>query len=339
VTESITPRRNPTPEIRVQPSMLSLRSSASTVAPEDKAATGGQPAPQRGKRRKLWFFAALSVVAGVAGAAAFGPSGPISADIRSGSPGYKQSPSGQELHWEKKALTVYLDKSLDKVGPGARDAVMQAFGQWVASDPRLPDLTFDSGQTSATPQKDGKSTVSYERITAPGHEHDVAITISYSNDKSGEIVEADVILNSLYPMGVLTAMPTTQPAPLNATGQDHDFNHADRKSEESMDCRNRYDAQNVATHEAGHFFGLGEDPVEHQAAMFQTIDQCETHKRVLAVTDVGAMTTLYAKSADAEEAAAGPRACSFGGAPPRGEASWLAGGIFALSWLRRRRAR
>ena len=345
MTESITPRPNPTPEIRVQPSMLSLRSSASTVAPEDKAADGAQQAAQRTPRRKLWFFAALSVVAGVAGAAAFGRPAAITSDVRSGSPGYKQSPSGHELHWEKKALTVYLDNSLDKLGPGAHEAVMQAFGQWVASDTRLPDLTFDSGHTSATPQQDGKSTVSYGRITAAGLEHDLAFTVSYSNDKSGEIVEADIILNSLYPMAVLTPRPTTPGATTNTSPKDHDGIHGNGPSkgpsndEESMDCQNRYDAQNVTTHEAGHFFGLGEDPVEHQATMFQAIDQCETHKRVLALTDVGAVTTLYEKSADAEEAKAGPRACSFGGAPHGASAFWVSTGIFALSLLRRRRAR
>ena len=343
VTESITPRPNPTPEIRVQPSMLSLRSSASTVAPEDQAANGGPQAPQPRARRRLWFFAALSVVAGVAAATALGGRASISSDIRSGSPGYKQSPSGHELHWEKKTLTVYLDKSLDKVGPGARDAVMQAFGQWVASDARLPDLTFDSGQTSAVPQKDGKSTVSFGRITAPGHERDLAITVSYSNDKSGEIIEADIILNSLYPMAVLTAKPATQAPTTNTSDKAHDHDHAhgttassSQGNEDSMDCRNRYDAQNVTTHEVGHFFGLGEDPVEHRATMFQTIDQCETHKRVLALTDVGAVTTLYAKNTEPDEATTGASACSFGRASRSGAAFWVSGGIFAL-WLGRRR--
>jgi MYXO-CTERM domain-containing protein len=59
----------------------------------------------------------------------------------------------------------------------------------------------------------------------------------------------------------------------------------------------------------------------------------------LAATDVGAVTTLYAKSADPEEAAAGPRACSLGGAPPSTGAFWVSSGILALSLLRRRRAR
>jgi len=350
VTESITPRSKQTPEIRFQPSMASLRSSASTVAPEDRTRTSAQQAPQRPSRRKLWSFAALSAVIGVASASALRGPAVLSSQVHSGSPGYKQSSSGQELHWQKPSVTVYLDGSLDKLGPGAREAVMQAFGQWAASDSKLPGLTFDTGQTSAEPKQDGKSTVSFGRITTPGHERDVAITVSYSNDKTGEIIEADVILNSLYPMGVLTAKPVEQASPSNNSDKDRDRDHADdhhgngnanghnKNNEESTDCRNRYDAQNVVTHEAGHFFGLGEDPVERQATMFQTIDQCETHKRVLAHTDVGAVTVLYAKHVDPEEAKAGARACSFGGAPLSGSA-WASSAIFGLLLLRRRRAR
>lgn len=329
--------------------MLSLPSSASTVAPEDKAPHSTQQGPKPGARRKLWFFAALSALAAVVGAKALGGAPPLASHVHSGSPGYKQSKSGHDLHWKKRAITVYLDGSLDKLGPSGRDAVMQAFGQWVASDTRLPGLSFDTGKTSAAPMQDGKSTVSFGRITAPGHEHDVAITVTYSNDASGEIVEADIILNSLYPMGVLTRKPKGQAQGVNS-GERHEGENDDddrhntsdggsqKDDEESMDCQNRYDTQNVATHEAGHFFGLGEDPVERQAAMFQTIDQCETHKRDLATTDVGALGTLYAQSADPEEAKAGARACSFGRIPSNGGA-WLSGAIFGLVLLRRRRAR
>ena len=324
--------------------MLSLPSSAATVVPEERAAASGRPAPRPASRRKLWFLAALSAVAGIAAASALRGSASISSDVRSGSPGFKQSSSGQALHWEQKALTVYLDKSLDKLGPGAHEAVIQAFGQWVASDTRLPDLSFDTVQTPGAPKQDGKSTVSYGPITAAGHEHDVAITITYANDKSGEIIEADIILNSLYPVGVLTAKPTNQPGQTSPnSGHDKDHDLASDKSTnagaESMDCQNRYDAQNVATHEAGHFFGLGEDLVERQATMFQSIAHCETHKRVLALTDVSAVTTLYATSADPEEAKAGARACSFGRAPANAGVLGVSAGILALSLLRRRRAR
>jgi hypothetical protein len=339
VTESITPRPNQTPEIRFQPSMLSVPSSASTVAPEDQAKPSAPQPPKRGARGKLWALAGLAAMAGVLGTRLLSSPTHVSSRVHSGSPGYKQSPSGKDLHWEKKALTVYLDDSLQKLGPNAGEAVMQAFGQWVASDTRLPDLSFDTGKTSSVPKQDGKSTVSYGRITAPGHEHDVAITVTYANDQTGEIIEADIILNALYPMGVLTPKTTTPSGTADDSGDDdHRSNGKSMHDrEESLDCRNRYDTQNVTTHEAGHFFGLGEDPVEKKATMFQTIDQCETHKRVLASTDIGALGTLYAKSADPEEAKAGARACSFGGVPQSRDALWLSAAIFGLGLWRRRR--
>lgn len=357
MTESITPRPNQNPEIRFQPSMRSVPSAANTVSPEQRGPNSGPQPPKPGARRKLWFFTALSMLVGVAGASLLNKPAHVTSRVHSGSPGYKQSASGHDLHWKKKALTVYMDDSLKKLGPNANEAVMQAFGQWVASDTRLPDLSFDTGKTSTTPQQDGKSTVSYGRITAPGHESDLAITVTYASDKTGEIVEADIILNALYPMGVLTPKPTTSAAGSTQNGKDDDRHDGkdddddddhhddddDGKSmkdrEESLDCQNRYDAQNVTTHEAGHFFGLGEDPTERGAAMFQVIDQCETHKRALATTDVGALGTLYAQSADPEEAKAGTRACSFGGVPASHGALWVSGAIFGLGLLRRRRAR
>jgi len=311
------------------------------VAPEDRAPISIQQAHKPAARRKLWFFGVLSVIAGVAGVNMLRGHTHISADVRSGSPGYRKSPMGKELHWENKAITVYLDSSLQHIGPAANEAVMQAFGQWVASDPRLPDVTFDTGQTSSLPIQDGKSTVSYGRITAPGHEHDVAVTITYANDQTGAIIEADMVLNSLYPVGVLTAKTPTQTVQSTSNGnkQDSSSSKSMLGNSESSDCANRYDAQNVATHEAGHFFGLGEDLTEKRATMFQSIDQCETHKRVLAGTDVTALTTLYAASADPEEAQAGPRACSFGGVPTGGGAGALSAAIFGLALLRRRRGR
>jgi hypothetical protein len=332
VTESITPRSPSTPEVRYQPpSFLSLRSTASTVKPDGEASGAPTPEPpkQPGARRKLWFFATIASLIGVTAAGAWKDREHVSPHVHSGSPGYRQSKTGKNQHWQKKALTIYLDDSIAQLG--ATEAVTQAFGHWVESDPRLPDITFDTGATSATPKHDGKSTVSFSRITAPGHERDLAITMTYSEDQSGEIVEADIVLNSVYAMAVLKARE-------DQWRRDDSGRQASMK-DESEDCQNRYDVQNIATHEAGHFFGLGEDPVELDATMFQTIDQCETHKRVLSATDVTAVSTLYAGVEDPEEAAAGPGACSFVGAPDRsGGFAWVSGLVLSLLVARRRRS-
>jgi hypothetical protein len=320
------PRAPEQPQVRFQPSMRSVPSAASTVAPQDLTRSGKRSAPTAASRRNLWFFAALSMVAGVMAARAFSSQELVS-DVRSGSPGFKQSATGKNVHWQKNAITIYLDDSLRSLGPGTKEAVMNAFGQWVASDPNLPSISFDSGKTSTTPKRDGKSTVSFGKITAPGHEHDLAITITYSDSQSGEILEADMVLNARYGMAVLKERHGHDVKPADAAG-----------SQDTDECANRYDAQNVATHEAGHFFGLGEDMVERRATMFPSIDECETHKRELEATDISAVGTLYADMASSEEKAAGPRACSFVGAPSdsSGLVAALVGSIFGLARLRRR---
>jgi hypothetical protein len=287
----------------------------------------------------LWFFTAVSALVGIGGASLLRSPASVSPDVRSGSPGFKTAKSGRELHWAKQGVTVYLDGSLSRLGSAGNEAVMHAFGQWLGSDPKLPALRFDTGATSTEPKQDGKSTVSYGLIRTPGHERDVAITITYANDQTGEIVEADVILNALYPMGVLTPKPKSSDSTSKGSGSGSGDNDSGKsRLDEAEDCQNRYDAQNVATHEAGHFFGLGEDMTERSATMFLSIDQCETHKRVLASTDVGAVSTLYATSQEPEPKsdAAG---CSFGGASPSSRALLVSGLVFGLGLWRRRRAR
>jgi hypothetical protein len=290
----------------------------------------GREPPKRPARRKLWFFTVLSVLAGALGAHAFGDGQKLVSDVRSGSPGFKQSSTGKNVHWQKNAVTIYLDESLKQLSPTTDEAVMQAFGRWVASDANLPNISFDSVKGSAVPKQDGKSIVSFGKITAAGHEQDVAVTITYSDSKTGEILEADMVLNSKYAMGVLKER---QPDP---SGKVAATSHAS----EAEECQNRYDAQNVATHEAGHFFGLGEDMVERQATMFLSINQCETHKRELESTDVSAVSLLYADAASSEEKAAGPRACSFGGAPAGSSGlSWVASLVLGFALTRRRSRR
>src|SRR5687767_10834978 len=119
--------------------MLSVPSAACTVKPEAQGPTS-LVRPQRGARRKLWFFTALAVMAGTLGAAAFGSSPGISTQVHSGSPGFKKSKHGELLHWHTSALRIYLDDSLKGIGPTAGGAVMQAFGGWVENNPSLPDL-------------------------------------------------------------------------------------------------------------------------------------------------------------------------------------------------------
>lgn len=316
--------------------MLSVPSAANSLSPESQGPRGGKQPNRPPQRGRLWAIIGMSVLLGLGTAVAMRDARVVS-DVRSGSPGLKKSSTGKELHWAKGGVTVYVDESISKLGAGADEAAMQAFGSWVASDQHMPNLSFDTVKGSAAPVQDGKSVVSYAKIAIPGHEHDVAITLTYSDDKTGEIIEADVVVNALYQQAVLK---TPDAGTANQAGTDAAQSRKSTHQHESVDCHDRYDLQNVVTHEAGHFFGLGEDMTDATATMFYSIDECETHKRLPKADDIKTMSQLYTSTADPEEVkAGGVRGCSIAGPTKTGlESLWLALWA-AVPLLRRRRAR
>ena len=125
-----------------------------------------------------------------------------------------------------------------------------------------------------------------------------------------------------------------------------DDKHED-KGDDSSACGQRYDLQSVAAHEAGHFFGLGEDFDSKQATMFFSTGRCETNKRVLQPSDETTMSALYVAN-DLQAASNDPSvdtAKGCGGAHiGQGRASGSGSILSALSvlgfvaWRRRRKA-
>jgi hypothetical protein len=147
----------------------------------------------------------------------------------------------------------------------------------------LPRISIERIDRRLPVAQDGTSAVVLAPITQAGHEHDLAITISYSDASSGEIIEADIVLNAEYPWNVIDP---------NAMGS-FDIGESCSDGGMSSTCPAGYDVQDVVTHEAGHFFGLGEDYDEPAATMFHCTSRCETHKRVLKSSDSITMDSLY----------------------------------------------
>ena len=268
-----------------------------------------EPGPESSARRKRKV--SFKIVALAVGSAAFGLAGasalshfrarpaPIM-QIVSGSPALKKSTDGESVRWHASKSKIYFDASLDSAGNHAREAVQLGFGTWIGTGAKLPSLDFDTTTGAKFGQvPNGKSEVMYGPITLAGHENDLALTVTFSDPKSGEVVESDMIFNSRHPFGILpySPMATTQSASLgNESG-----------------CDQKYDLQSVATHEAGHFFGLGEDFDDKPATMYYTTGRCETNKRVLQGSDETTMSALYVASAAGDDEA-GDTAKGCGGA-------------------------
>ncbi len=261
-----------------------------TVKPSLGVESGAAP------RRRLSFsvlaLGAVSVVLGLCFAKSISHRHTRPAlvmQIVSGSPVLKKSSDGDNVRWHSSKATVYLDSSLDAVSSHARDAVQVGFGTWLSSGAKLPDLSFDSTKGATfgeTPN--GKSEIMYGPITIPGHEDNLALTITFSDPKTGEVLEADMIFNSNHPYALLTGAGSSDD---NGSQQNH-LSTASANSGGSS-CSDQYDLQSVATHEAGHFFGLGEDYDVKTATMYYTTGRCETNKRVLLTSDETTMDSLY----------------------------------------------
>ncbi len=175
----------------------------------------------------------------------------------------RQTETGLDERWMTDGVVVVLDPSLEDLGPGASDAIRSALQVWHSAAAGVPGVTFENGTSRVGTAHDGKNVVAAAPIGTP-----LALTTTYASDQTGAIVEADIVFNTSYAFASMPTVPAS--------------------------CSGVFDVGAVATHEAGHFFGLGEDYVDTTATMYVTTDPCDAHKRVLGAGDIEAISALYA---------------------------------------------
>ncbi len=323
---------------RIPLSVFSLRPNTHTAHPPiDILNAPKGPEARSGLRR--WAFTAAGIF--VAGAALFlwkaggapGTSDSRFTHIESTAPGRAQNKLneyGSALKWRNREVVVAIDDSVDQLGTGAREAVQSAFGSWLETGAELPRLRFESTHGKKPSERpDGINTVMFAPIDLAGHKNDVAITLTFSDPKTGEIVEADIVINSSHPFAVLGAPANDKMPKADSNDGPQDDSDDDDRSDDNTngdqrraegaparscgpatttgaECGKAYDLENAAAHEVGHFFGLGEDVEDTKTSMYQCISRCEVQKRTLESGDREAAVGLYVGSAAsaAEEASA-----------------------------------
>lgn len=214
----------------------------------------------------------------------------------------KTTPSGARVRWHRP--TVQLD--VVDVGAGGAlsravvsSALRRAASAWAV--PGAPSITVrerDAGEWGL----DGVNGV-YVLDRWPFPEPKLAVTVSRYSPATGELIEADILINGEMPLAVLDG--------------------------ERPDAR--YDLVLVLTHELGHVLGLDESG-DAEATMWHRIGRGETDRRALSVDDVDGALALYP-----------PGAPAMGGgcaAAPRGERARVLAPValgIALAAARRRR--
>lgn len=110
-----------------------------------------------------------------------------------------QEEETRNQRWRAEEVTLALDSSLDALPSDVRESIRSSFVTWEDTGAALPTIRFvETEGAVASLKPDGQSTVLYAPIEFEGHESDLAITIGFSNPNTGEISEADIVINSKH---------------------------------------------------------------------------------------------------------------------------------------------
>lgn len=263
--------------------------------PSSRRAVSTQPGKNRRKRpsrlRQALGLALITLAAGASVAFAtrqlaehwFSPQNPSETTL------------GHQQHWQTDEIVVTLDDSLESLGKENENAIRAAFAEWTSSGAALPTIRFQHGKgrkPSLTP--DGVNSILVAPITFEGHELDLAITVGFSSPKTGEITEADIVINSRHRFANLEPSAALASRIQRTSAEDGERPKSCVGHFDGNACAQSYDLQNVLTHEVGHFWGLGEDYEDPRATMFSCTSACEVHKRALADGDRRIISDLYA---------------------------------------------
>lgn len=242
--------------------------------------------------------------------------------------------------WRTTNVVVALDDSLKALGPDIERAIKGSFITWENTGAGLPAVEFiETSGAIASLKPDGQSTVLFAPIEFEGHESDLAITIGFSNPNTGEISEADIVINSRHRFASVQRSETLSSGKRMSSILSPEDQESCTGSLDAGACSASYDLPNVLTHEVGHFFGLGENYDEPRTTMFSCTSACEIHKRDLEPADVDSMIVLYIEQ-PTQPAAAGCSGVQMAISPVSTRSSawlgWLA--LFSLGAWRRIRS-
>lgn len=180
--------------------------------------------------------------------------------------------SGHELYWDDSFFPIpfYLSAPSLRGRTGFGEAIDAGFKAWRDVSETRIDFQPMGCSSSTKNENDGLNhIVLVSQNWSFGDSQIIAITrnfyIAGESEKSGMILDSDILLN----------------------GVNHEFTTTDETG--------KNDVQNIITHEAGHFLGLGHEitPEDADATMYAKAVPNELKKRELKVNDVLGIRAAY----------------------------------------------
>ncbi|HEY3815727.1 MAG TPA: matrixin family metalloprotease [Polyangiaceae bacterium] len=233
----------------------------------------------------------------------------------------KKAANGQTVHWGGPTMTFVVDPSLEAAVPGGGAAVASALAAWSGVS-GAPELTWTAGPGGGKAAVDGVNTVllAPEGFAPAGAA--LAVTVVTFDDDTGEILDADIVVNGVYAFAVLAAdARSAGAAPMPLEGPT------------SFDpAAGPFDILHVLAHETGHALGLG-DVSTDDAVMYLYTSAGDAAYRGPVSDDAAGLEALYG------ERRTGCSSASVAGSPAgeRGDGLVTVALALAAGWAMRRR--
>jgi hypothetical protein len=242
----------------------------------------------------------------------------------------KHSSQGALVRWAPSQLTFVVDPSFDAVAGGSQ-GVADAVASWSGAS-GAPTLSSVAGTTTAVqPSVDGQNMVLFAANGFGPAGDALAVTLISYDDITGDVVDADIVVNGKYSFAQLPA--GTQASSDALAVSTEGGGGGDASSQASA-----FDLQHVVTHEMGHALGLGDQRNDQAAMMYAYTMPGDATLRAPSSDDLDGLNSLYGGSA----IRAGCGSASVAGARTRALDVWalLAVAFGAGAWrMSRRRAR
>ena len=178
----------------------------------------------------------------------------------------KHSASGQLVSWHRTSVAWTVDRSVRKV-PGGEEAVAAAAAAWTQRS-GAPALAVAAVDAKLSPGLDGTNAVFFvEGGFAPAG-NALAVTVLSFDETTGDVLDADIVLNGKYQLG-LVQKGTTHPTAITDPGGEI------------------YDIDRVLAHEMGHALALSDEPADTSALMYPCVSRAvalATSRRELAAS-------------------------------------------------------
>lgn len=232
----------------------------------------GYPRPARGKRYRAYLNRRSNGTYEVTGFEnGLVPLGAERQSSRNRTDGSNGEGDGPYLFWDDSYFPIpyFISAATFQAYPDFIPAIDRSLGAWR----NVPNTRFElvaMGCSSATRnENDGTNNVI---LITKGWAFDpaaIAITrnfyVSGTSAKSGMILDSDILLNGVNHGFTVTGEP------------------------------GKHDVENIVTHEAGHFLGLGHEvsPADPEATMYAVASPGELKKRVLHASDIAGITGAY----------------------------------------------